>query len=229
MELLKGGDKNYIVLDGTSSSGKSLISSILEKYGYNHAEQDHYVRIAEENVAAAMKNEYCDSNCSKNKLKKELYENVFGGLMKKYPKVVFDVITQRLFDYLPRKNFYIIIVYASLVTLNKNMEIRRLKKNPRDKNVYVQYSERYVKGDENFIDIVNRGEFIKLLISNQKYLFDSEKSLINFANDIFKTMNINDDLDHKIILRDKYQYDHILKMDNKTIGEIESELNNFIK
>jgi hypothetical protein len=94
--------------------------------------------------------------------------------------------------------------------------------------VYLQFSNRYIKCNDNNnkrIEIVNRNNFKKLLIKYFKYEFNSKEELVNFSITIFKNMNITDDNDHYIKLRDKYTCDYLLITTGKTKEQIFQELN----
>jgi len=84
--------------------------------------------------------------------------------------------------------------------------------------MFEQYSIRFIKTDTpmNSLDTINRKQFIKQLSSGVKYLFESEKQLIEFVNKIFAHMEIFDDDDHYIELRSEYQYDYIINTNDKS-------------
>jgi hypothetical protein len=66
-----------------------------------------------------------------------------------------------------------------------------------------------------------------LLLNYFKYEFKNEEELIKFSNDIFKQMNINDDDDHYVKVRDGIKYDYLLVTTNKSKEEIFTELSKF--
>ena len=123
-----------------------------------------------------------------------------------------------------RKNIYIVIVYASLDRLVKNI-LSRKTTDPRGIFVFTQYAKRYIKTDssKDGLDIINRIEFIEQL-KKIKYEFESENALVEFAKIIFSRMEIGDDNDHYIKLRDTFQFDYILNTKDKTPIELYQEL-----
>ena len=52
------------------------------------------------------------------------------------------------------------------------------------------------------------------MVGNLKYEFKNKKELIDFANNIFEKIGINDDLNHNISVRDELEYDYLLRADN---------------
>lgn len=222
------GNRKIIFLDGTSSSGKSTIAKLFEKEGYKHINVDDFMDQGRIIMLKNLPNEYT-SNSQKISLHK--YET--GKLMleesKKYDKVILDDVRQDILQFFNRKDIYIIIVYTSLDNLMRNFLKRRFY-DPRGLFVFEQYSKRYISIDSSIdsLDIISRPKFIELL-KQIKYEFESETQLIEFANKIFATMNINDDLEHYIKLRDTYQYDYIVNTSNKSPSEIYQELIKNIK
>lgn len=223
-----GGNRKIIFLDGTSSSGKSTIAKLFEKEGYKHINVDDFMDQGRIIMLKNLPNEYT-SNSQKISLHK--YET--GKLMleesKKYDKVILDDVRQDILQFFNRKDIYIIIVYTSLDNLMRNFLKRRFYE-PRGLFVFEQYSKRYISINSSIdsLDIISRPKFIELL-KQIKYEFESETQLIEFANKIFATMNINDDLEHYIKLRDTYQYDYIVNTSNKSPSEIYQELIKNIK
>ena len=123
---------------------------------------------------------------------------------------------------------YIINLYANLDDLARNIISRRKAGDRRTpKAVYNQFADRYTKCSNNDIkkiEIVNRKKFKNLLLKYFKYTFENKNELINFSNDLFKQMNINDDDDHYIKVRDEIKYDYLLITTNKSKDEIFNEL-----
>ena len=74
------------------------------------------------------------------------------------------------------------------------------------------------------IEIINRKKFKNLLLKYFKYTFEDKDELINFSNELFKKMNINDDDDHYIKVRDEIKYDYLLISTNKSKDEKFNEL-----
>ena len=126
---------------------------------------------------------------------------------------------------------YVIIVFTNLNNLARNLEKRRINGDKRGVFAFKQFSKRYIKCDNNDsqkIEKVNRNKFKKLLLKYFKYEFKNEEELIKFSNDIFSNMNIMDDKDHFIKLRNEYKYDYLLITTNKTKTDIFNELNKII-
>ena len=93
--------------------------------------------------------------------------------------------------------------------------------------VFRQFTDRYIKcntNDTNKIEIVNRKKFKNLLLKYFKYYFKNKDELIESSNYIFKKMNIDDDDDHYIRLRDEYKYDYLMITTNKSKDDIFKEL-----
>ena len=149
--------------------------------------------------------------------------------------ILFDHISQKeIINYMNAKkynNLYIIIVFTNLNNLARNLEIRRKKGDSRGVFAFKQFSERYIKcknNDLQKIEVINRKDFYKILLKYFKYEFKNEEELIKFSNDIFSNMNIIDDNDHFIKLRNEYKYDYLLITTNKTKNDIFNELNKII-
>jgi len=149
--------------------------------------------------------------------------------------ILFDHVSQKeIINYMNAKkynNLYIIIVFTNLNNLARNLEIRRKKCDRRGVFAFKQFSERYIKcknNDLQKIEVINRKDFYKILLKYFKYEFKNEEELIKFSNDIFSNMNIIDDNDHFIKLRNEYKYDYLLITTNKTKNDIFNELNKII-
>ena len=124
---------------------------------------------------------------------------------------------------------FVLIVYAGLKDLSRNVNSRRLEGDYRGMFVFTQFAERYIKCSEKDIkkiETVSKPEFITLLKANFKFEFASEKDLILFADEVFLKMNIPDDLEHSIKLRDGYRCDYLLNTTGKTPQMIYEELQN---
>ena len=66
------------------------------------------------------------------------------------------------------------------------------------------------------------------MVGNLKYEFKNKKELIDFANNIFEKIGINDDLNHNISVRDELEYDYLLNTNNKTKKQIYEEFNKLL-
>jgi hypothetical protein len=139
---------------------------------------------------------------------------------------------KKIIDYLTIKKkinqLYIINVFTNLNDIGRNLESRRKEGDRRGMKAFLQYSNRYIKCNDNNnkrIETVNRNDFKKMLIKYFKYEFNSKEELINFSITIFKNMNINDDNDHYIKLRDEFICDYLLITTGKSKEQIFQELN----
>ena len=222
-----GGSKSIILLDGTSSSGKTTIGKFYEKDGYKLIGIDDFPFDMLQKLI--YKDLPLDEYVGAEKITKLISRKARSLMIsesKKYSnlKIIFDDINQHLLDQLDRKNIYIIIVYTPLDDLVQNI-LKRKSTDPRGIFVFTQFAKKYVKTNsiDDSIDVVNRQKFVDSL-KKIKYEFESENTLIEFANKIFFSMDISDDIDHYIKLRDTLQYDYIVNTHGKTPDQIYDEL-----
>jgi adenylate kinase family enzyme len=229
-------NKKFILLDGTSCAGKSTICNFFNKKKFSCFQIDYY--------------DYCNNKRVKNKwlntlknLKNEYYNSIdfytmigkmiFEDSLKIKSNVLFDDVEQ--FSYIKMfkekkliNNLYIINVFSNFETLTRNIELRRKNKNnPPEIVPFSQFSNRYIKTDEDNpkkIEKINRNNFKNLLLKNFKYEFQNKKQLIDFSNEIFKKMEIDDNDDHYIKVRDNIRYDYLLNTTNKSKSQIFKEL-----
>lgn len=218
-----GGSHNIILLDGTSSAGKTTIGKLYEKHGYKHITGDDYHLKSFIAVNEKLPNEYISWEKRHELVKHELRRLMYDE-SKKYPKVILDDINQTILKFFNRKDIYVIVVYASLNDLINNI-IRRKLDEPRGLFVFTQYAKRYTVTDSktDSLDMVNRQDFIDNL-KKLKSEFESEAELIKFATKIFADMGISDDDDHYITLKPNYQFDYIVKIHGKKPSDIYEEL-----
>jgi len=154
----------------------------------------------------------------------------------KSDKAIIDAIHQKkfieIFNEMNLKDkLFIIGIYTNLPNLIRNLESRRKEGDYRGLSPFFQFPKRYVGTNQdnvNKIDLVNKKDFIKLLKNNLKYEFENEEILISFANDVFKKMNIDDDLDNLIKLRDEYKCDYLLNTNEKSKDDIYEELDELL-
>jgi len=237
--------KNYILLDGTSSSGKSTICEYFSTKNFTCIQIDNYIinnyNRNLNNLMKTIKNNYGELN--------KISDNVFANLdkdmvndgikihNKTHKNILFDHVEpkgiihnmklHKLYDKL-----YIIIIFTNLDDLARNMVSRTKKGDSRGLIVFEQFSNRYIKcnnNDNKKIEIINRSNFKKILLHFFKYYFNNVDELNTFSNDIFNKMNIRDDKDHYIKLRDEFIYDYLLVTTNKTKEDIFNELDEKIK
>ena len=231
--ISRGKNNKFILVDGTSSSGKSTIGKYFSKKEFLCFQIDNYwndKRI--NNDFKKVKNDYGEID--------KIYEYktvkyMIDDAIKTNKNILFDHISQKeIINYMNIKkydNLYIIIIFTNLNDLALNLEKRRKSGDGRGKFAFNQFSERYIKcenKDTQKIEKINRKIFKKILLKFFKYEFKKEEELITFSNEIFSNMNIIDDKDHFIKLRNEYKYDYLLITTNKTKNEIFNELNKII-
>lgn len=226
----------FILLDGTSSAGKSTIGKYFSSKKYLHFQIDSYfndTRIDYNKLFKKIKNNYSETN------KIHLYEPtklMVCDAIDTNKNILFDHVYQKeIIDIMKKKklskNLFIINVFANINDLARNIESRRKDGDNRGVFVFSQFSNRYIKcknNDVKKIETVNRKKFKHLLLKNFKYEFKNEDELIDFSNNVFDEMNISDDKDHFIKLRDEYICDYLLITTNKTKDDIFNELKNLI-
>lgn len=233
---MKSNNK-FILVDGTSSCGKTTICKYFSSKEYLHFQIDSYFndkRIDYNKLFTKIKNSYGMAD------KIYLYEPtklmVYDAINTKKQNILFDHVFQKeIIDIMKKKklskNLFIINVFANINDLARNIESRRKEGDNRGVFVFSQFSDRYIKcknNDVKKIETVNRKNFKDLLLKKFKYEFKNEDDLIKFANNVFEGMNILDDKDHFIKLRDEYICDYLLITTNKTKDDIFNELKNLI-
>ena len=230
-------NKKFVLLDGDVYSGKKFICNFFKSKHFSCFNIDKYNSYCNKKV----KTKYIQTfkNIKNNySLNKEYYyytiaeKVMFNDSLKCKSNVVLNEIEQfEIIKLLKEKklihNLYIINVFSNLETIFKNMELQRKKEEPEGTYLFTQFSEKYIKTYEDNpkkIEKINRSNFKKLLLKYLKYEFKDKTRLINFANNIFKKMEIDDDNDHFIRVRDNIKYDYLLNTSNKTKQEIFKEL-----
>ena len=231
-----GGNKNnkYILVDGTSSAGKSTICKFFSTHNYICFQIDNYFsdpRINYTNLFKKMKNNYGAID--------DIYENepvkyMVDDAIKTNKNILFDHVSQKgIINYMKtkklHKKLYIINVFTNLNDLARNLETRRKTGDMRGVFAFRQFSDRYIKCDnDDKIETINKNDFIKILLRYFKYEFRNKDDLIKFSDDVFNNMNIYDNKDYYVKLRNEYIYDYLLITTNKTKEEIFYELNDII-
>ena len=221
---------------GTSSSGKSTISSLLEeKYGYTHISvDDENYRQAKKEAIKLVDNDIDDTKYLGNykiiKMTNDFKYKLLYDKFKTTKKIVFDDNKTDI------KKYYIdmivVLLYTSLEKMAKNLEARRKSGDPRDVNMLSGFNKLYVKtsdNDKNKIDKISLPKFIETLKKYNKYFFEDEKDLCNYAKNIFNNMNIYDNKEYYIKLKDNYKVDHVINTDNKSKEEILEEIYQLLK
>jgi len=232
--------KRFIILDGISSSGKTTICNHFSKFGYKCIMGDDYTKKAFAALQRNLKNKYLPEKKKKAKFEKILGDMMVEDAISVKGKVIIDDIDQKYLiksfdltsvDKKMKNEIYVIIIYANFSDLARNMESRRREGQPRGMFVFNQFSKKYTKtnnSDSNKIDIINRKKFKEILLSNFKYAFENKSNLIKFSTDIFAEMDIHDDEDHYIKLRDGFKVDYFLDTTGKSKDEIFEELDKVV-
>jgi len=225
-------NNKYILVDGTSSAGKSTICEYFNTKNYLCIKGDDYFdngKINFTELFSKIKNKYCEGD--------KIYTDIFAktiidDAIKTNKNIIIDWVSQKEFiKYATIKNIKlnIILLFTNLDDLARNIEARRKSGDRRGVWVFNQFSERYIKcedDDNKKIEIINRKKFTNLLLKYFKYEFKTKEDLIKFSNKIFDDMDIKDDKNHYIKLRDEYKYDYLLNTTGKTKNKIFEELDN---
>ena len=233
----KTNNYNYILLDGTSSSGKSTICNFFKKKDFICIKGDDLLSSDDYYTFYGMEYKKIPNEYVTQEFKKNLGKNISGKYLMenaiKNDKTIIDwVVPQGIIHSFKEKeiNLYVILVYANLSTLARNMISRKAENDPRKTFVFRQFSERFVKttNKDEIIDTVNRKTLKKILLDNFKMEFTGEKDLTDFCNKTFKTMNIEDDKNHGIKVRDEFKYDYLLNTNGKSKQDIFKELEDLL-
>ena len=229
----KSSSKSIILLDGTSSSGKSTICNFFKSEykclitdDYWEGEKRKIIQKKHSDFKKTIPNEYTIG-------RRELFDQFLASKViddaLKTGKAIIDTVSPQIFiDEINRRELndqlYIILLYTSINDLARNIESRRLEGDPRGTFVFDQFAERYTKTDKDGIDTVNRKKFNKILLDNFKYDFKNKEELDKFSVDVFEKMGINDDKDHLIKVKDEVKYDYLLNTVGKSREEIFKEV-----
>lgn len=222
--------QKIFLLDGTSSSGKSTICKNFEKYGISCLVGDDYFsgkyfKDSEkkyEDFIKDLPNEYFGKAT-------ETFRNIVASRMiddaLKSEKSIIDFVLPKPFiEVIDSRGlndiFKIILLYTSIPDLIRNIESRRKEGDSRGKFVFKQFAKRYSRSDDLGIDVVNRAVFRELLMDNMKYEFKNEEELFDFAKEVFDMMDISDDSDHNITIKEDYKYDYLISTLRKSKNEI---------
>ncbi len=210
----------HILITGTSSSGKTSVAKQFNNR-YKKIFVDDYGEKAYIKTFSQLRNNFY-KQCDIQKLHYLQTRKMMGVDAKKYKNVIIDDFEPTVLKYLP-KDTKRVLLYTSLKDLTRNI-IRRRKTDPREKNVYEQFAQNYIKTNnkDESIDKINIKDFYKLL-NKVKWNFESEKELKLFAKDIFMEMGINDSNDHYITNRHKI-YDFIINSKNKKPNDIKNDI-----
>ena len=235
----KESNISIILLDGTSSSGKTSICNYFSAKGYKCLIGDDYfggkhvkpIESEYENYIKDLSNEYFGKKT--DTFRKLVASTMIDKAIESGNGIIDAVILEPFIDVINERNlndsFKIILLYTNLKDLVRNMESRRKQGDSRGIFVFKQFVKRYEKSSSEGIDTVNRSKFKKLLLDNLKYEFVGEEELIKFCNEIFEKLGITDDNDHYIKVRDDYKYDFLLSTVGKSKADINEELGSFIQ
>ena len=232
--------KSIIILDGTSSSGKSTIVKYFDSKKKYKAIGIEFI---DEELSKVIKQKYNDylKNIPNEYApvgRREIYNKIWtsevlnDGL--KAEKGIIDTIFPQMFiDEIKRRGLdeklYTILLYTGINDLARNLESRRKEGDFRQLFfVFNEFTERYTKSDEDGIDTVNRKKFNEILLDNFKYEFKNKEELDKFSINIFEKMGINDDNDHFIKVRDEIEYNYLLNTVGKSQEEIFKEAENIL-
>ena len=226
-------NENYIIVDGTSSSGKTKICSFFSKLNYKCIVMDEYIDPITKQFYKTIENKYMDADEKNNLFDDMLYTKMVGDALSAKKAILDDIEQEGLLKAFKvagkEKKVFVLVVYASLKDLARNLNSRRIEGDARGVFAFEQFAQRYIKcieSDPKKIDTVNLGDFITLLIKNFKYEFASEEELNTFAMKMFSNMDIKEDErgNHSIKLRDGFRCDYLLNTTGKTLDNINTEL-----
>tara|TARA_B100001123_G_scaffold446665_2_gene601778 strand:+ start:2808 stop:3485 length:678 start_codon:yes stop_codon:yes gene_type:complete len=221
-----------IILNGTSSSGKTSIIKLLPNNVKKISMDGFFDKI------------YCDRDIKppeslyKNKYyTKKQKDNIFKYYIWKYYKseiknsknFIIDLVDVEdqlsLKKYLSINNIKNVLLYTNLDNLIRNID-KRKNYEPRGLSVFDQFTKIYTStnNENEAIDIICLKDFIKNL-KNIKYLFSNEKELITFAKKIFKKLNIKRlQINKNYYIKSICKYDIVLNSTNKTSKKLVKEL-----
>ena len=213
------------VLGGTSSSGKTSIASKFPKK-YKIISGDDYLKQIIPLVHKKIKNKY-HTNEQWGNIAANVSGKYLADVASKHSNYVIDIVDDcnpYIMKFLPPK-CKLILVYTDLSDLVRNLK-KRFVDDPRGMFVFDQFVKCFVKtkNKKEAIDVVNVKFFIKDL-NQMKYNFDNKKELESFAKRIFKKMDIIDNKNNYIKVRNKV-YKFIVKTKGKSPNELKNEILN---
>ena len=193
---------------------------------------DEYTDPATKQFDKTIENKYMDADEKNNLFADVLYGKMVGDALSAKKAILDDIEQEGLLKAFKaagkEKKVFVLVVYASLKDLARNLNSRRIEGDARGVFAFEQFAQRYIKcieSDPKKIDTVNLDNFITLL-KNFKYEFASEEELKTFAMKMFSNMDIKEDEggDHPIKLRDGFRCDYLLNTTGKTLDNINTEL-----
>lgn len=227
-----------IKLEGTSSAGKSSIMKEMPK-SYNKISMDEIYDIDCGDALRICGNKKLKNKYYNEKEKNEYYIYCYNmqiiSNIKKDKINIIDMVDSFDDKGFPNFNKLVndkisVLVHTNLENLTKNILGRKLIE-PRGLDVYEKFTDYHVvTNDKNYaLDKINYNQFVKNL-KNIKYLFDSELSLLNFADYIFKKLGVKKLAKNKdYYIKPKLQHDLVLITKNKTPKILSNEIVKFIK
>jgi hypothetical protein len=218
-----------IVLEGTSSSGKSSIVSKFPKKYKKISVDDIYFEFE---FLKDVKNKYYTKK-EVDETINSYYEKTLASRVKNDDNYIIDMVNDRkgkpIINKYLSKDVINILLYTNLADLVYNIN-KRKNSNPRGKFVFNQFAKYYMVTDNinKSIDTINLKSFIKNL-KKMKYGFESEKALKKFAKDIFKSLGISKISDTKDYhIKPRYsKFDMILPTKNKSPTQLKNIIINF--
>ena len=226
-------DKKFIIVDGTSSSGKTKICSFFSnpKFGFKCIVMDEYTDKISKLFTKTIPNVYMDSTKKNDLFGNMLYKAMVDDAVQAKKAILDDIEQNGLLKAFKEAgkeaDVYILVVYAGLKDLARNLNSRRQEGEARGVFAFDQYADRYIKCDNDDlkkIESIQLPEFMQLLKDQFKYEFASEKELQTFAQSTFEKMNIHDNAKHFVKLRDEFICNYFLNTTGKTLHEINQEL-----
>jgi len=219
-----------IILDGTSSAGKS---SIMKEFTNQYKKIAMDDKLIEKQFMTLVKNKFY----SEKQLFKIIDTYIYNSIKNKTlneKNFIIDIVHENqklsnIINFLPNPNtIKHILIYTNLENLVNNIN-KRKNYNPRGKFIFEQFASYYVKtnNEKKSIDTINLKSFINNL-QNIKYEFKNNKDLIDFAKEIFKKLKILDYNDYFIKLQYN-KYDLIINTLNKTPNDIHKYILNYYK
>jgi len=213
-----------IILNGTSSSGKTSIIKLLPDNFYDGIYCEHTIKPPE----SLYKNKYYTKKQRIDFFKYSQWK-YYKSEIKKLNNFIIDLVETNdqlgLKKYLSRNNIKNVLLYTNLDNLIRNID-KRKNYEPSGLFVFDQFTKIYTStnNENEAIDIICLKDFIKNL-RHIKYLFSNEKELITFAKKIFKKLNIKRlQINKNYYIKSIYKYDIVLNSTNKTSKKLVKEL-----
>jgi hypothetical protein len=221
-----------IILNGTSSSGKTSIIKLLPNNVKKISSDDPFYRIhcyhTMKTPESLYKNKYYTEK-QRNDFDKYFFWKYYKSEIKKSNDFIIDLVETEdqlgLKKYLSRNNIKNVLLYTNLDNLIRNID-KRKNYDPRGLFVFDQFTKIYTStnNENEAIDTICLKDFIKNL-KNIKYLFSNEKELITFAKKIFKKLNIKRlQINKNYYIKSICKYDIVLNSTNKTSKKLVKEL-----